>query len=82
MLSQPAVTHCFKNWYEEHQLKPENIIFIGNDENDIGCLQASGCGVIPADAHASTLAHADIILTRNGGHGAVRELCDLILSKK
>ncbi|MFL2876938.1 MAG: KdsC family phosphatase [Pontiellaceae bacterium] len=72
---------CFKNWCEKHQLKPENVIFIGNDENDIGCLQAAGCGVIPADAHASTLPHADIILTRNGGHGAVRELCDLILSK-
>ena len=72
---------CFKNWCETHQLTPENVIFIGNDENDIGCLQAAGCGVIPADAHVSTHPHADLVLTRKGGHGAVRELCDLIIEK-
>ena len=66
---------------KQHQFKHQNVIFIGNDENDIGCLQAAGCGVVPADAHASTLPHADLILTRNGGHGAVRELADLITDK-
>ena len=73
---------CFQNWCQQHQIDPQNVIFIGNDENDIGCLKAAGCGVVPADTHASTLPHADLILTRNGGHGAVRELCDLILEKQ
>jgi N-acylneuraminate cytidylyltransferase len=37
-----------------------------------------GCGVAVADAHPDVLAAADLVLTRAGGHGAVRELCDRI----
>jgi 3-deoxy-D-manno-octulosonate 8-phosphate phosphatase (KDO 8-P phosphatase) len=33
----------------------------------------------PANAHAEVLAQAHLVTTREGGHGAVRELCDLLL---
>ena len=73
---------CFSNWCKKNKFDCENVIFIGNDENDIECLKAAGCGVVPADAHSCTLIHADVVLSRNGGNGAVRELCDLILSER
>ena len=56
------------------------VVFVGNDVNDVQCLRLAGCGVVPADAHPEAAAHADIVLTKPGGRGAVRELADLILA--
>lgn len=55
-------------------------IFVGNDLPDIDCLDAVGFGVVVADAHPQAKLHADLVLMRPGGSGAVRELCDIILS--
>ena len=38
-----------------------------------------GCGVLVADAHEDVMPLARIVLENNGGDGAVRELCDLIM---
>lgn len=70
---------CFISWCDNHQINPSNVIFIGNDENDIECLKAAGYSVVPADAHISTLPYADLILKNKGGQGAIRELSDLII---
>jgi N-acylneuraminate cytidylyltransferase len=56
-----------------------NTVFVGNDVNDVACLQAVGCGVVPADAHPDARARAHVVLACAGGQGAVRELCDSIL---
>ena len=64
---------------EDRRAVLSNTVFVGNDVNDLACLQAAGCGVVPADAHPDARARAQIILTHDGGQGAVRELCDAIL---
>ena len=56
-----------------------NTVYVGNDINDLSCLKAVGCAVVPADAHADVRPHAHVVLTCAGGHGAVRELCDAII---
>ena len=71
----------FQGWCKEQQLEMSDIIYVGNDENDIACLSAAGFGVVPRDAHESAKNSADLILTKDGGRGAVRELCDLILKR-
>ena len=38
-----------------------------------------GWPIAVADAHPQVLQAAKVILTRAGGHGAVRELCDRVL---
>lgn len=65
---------------EERKLKPAQVVFVGNDVNDLPCFPVAGCAAAVADAHSSVLQAADIRLSRPGGHGAVRELCDLILA--
>ena len=60
----------------------DDIAYLGNDINDIACLKAAGIGVVPADAHPSALAAADVILSCSGGQGAIRELADLILEQR
>ncbi len=71
---------AFRAWIDEHGLDPASVVFVGNDVNDVECLELAGCGVAVADAHPAALAVADVVLTRTGGRGAVRELAELILS--
>ncbi len=73
---------AFKGWVEQRGLDLEAVVFVGNDLNDVECLRLAGCGVVVADAHPSALAAADVVLSRRGGSGAVRELADLLLDRR
>ena len=63
-------------------IKAEEVVYIGNDWNDLPCFEIAGWAVAVADAYPDVLRAADHVLTRAGGHGAVRELCDLILENR
>jgi len=57
--------------------------YLGNDVNDADCLEAVGLPVVPADAWPEVVPLAGLVLTRRGGYGCVRELCDAVwLAKK
>jgi N-acylneuraminate cytidylyltransferase len=60
----------------ERGIAPSDVIYVGNDINDLGCMRLVGCAVAVADAHPDVRREADLLLTCAGGHGAVRELCD------
>ena len=66
---------------EKKNIEAGNVIYIGNDLNDIPCFEIAGWAVAVADAYPEVIRAADHILTRTGGHGALRELCDLILNR-
>ena len=68
-------------WLREHDIDCNNAIFVGNDVNDSECLTFVGCGVVVADAHEEVKRISKIILKNNGGKGAVRELCDMIIAR-
>ena len=72
---------ALRKYLGEHAIDPSEVVFVGNDVNDVDCLALVGCGAIVADAHASTRSAADLVLTRAGGDGAVREIADLILAQ-
>ncbi len=65
----------------ERSINPAEVIYIGNDVNDLVCFPHVGCAVVPIDAEPDVIKQADISLTRRGGHGAVRELCDILIAK-
>ena len=71
-----------KNMLAERKLDASRAVYVGNDINDLPCFEIAGWAVAVADALPEVLRAADFILEKRGGHGAVRELCDLILSKK
>jgi N-acylneuraminate cytidylyltransferase len=58
-----------------------SIVYVGNDVNDVGCMEAAGFSIAVADAHPRAREKADFVLSQRGGHGAVRELCDLLLQR-
>ena len=56
--------------------------YLGNDINDAECLAEVGLAVVPSDAWAEVMPLAGMVLTRAGGNGCVRELCDAIWNAK
>ena len=55
---------------------------MGDDTPDLPLFAAAGAAFCPADAHARVQAAADWIAPSRGGHGAVREVADLILEAR
>ncbi len=74
-------TGILKREQAKRGVDPAETIFVGNDLNDLPAFPLVGWGVAVADAEAEVLRQADFVLSKNGGHGAVREICDLILSR-
>ena len=64
---------------EQKKVRAEETIYIGNDLNDLPCFEIAGWSVAVADAYPEVLRAADFVLTKPGGRGAVRELCEMIL---
>lgn len=65
----------------EQGIDPAQVVYVGNDVNDLPCMAQVGCAAAVADAHPAVLAQADLILEHSGGDGAIREICELILEK-
>jgi N-acylneuraminate cytidylyltransferase len=82
---------CLQGWKDKGQalqqllqeqgLDPAQVVYVGNDVNDLPCMAQVGCAVTVADAHPAVLAQADLVLEHNGGDGAIREICELILER-
>ncbi len=60
---------------------PANAIYIGNDLNDLPCFAVAGWAVAVADSVPSVRRSADHVLKAAGGHGALREVCDMVLAR-
>lgn len=56
------------------------IAYVGNDLNDLPCMQIVGLPIAVADAWPAVLPSARFVTTRHGGHGAAREVCDWFLA--
>jgi YrbI family 3-deoxy-D-manno-octulosonate 8-phosphate phosphatase len=72
---------ALKNLLSRKGVEPANVIFMGNDVNDLPCFEIAGWSVAVADAYPEVLRAADYVLQAAGGHGAPRELFDLVLNK-
>ena len=60
-------------------LAAEHIAHAGDDLPDLAAFDACGLAFAVADAHPTVRERADYVTRLPGGHGAVREICDLIL---
>ena len=52
---------------------------MGDDWPDLPVMRRAALSCAPPNAHAQVLAAANFVTRASGGHGAVRELCDLLL---
>ena len=65
---------------KKRNLSSDQVIYLGNDVNDLSCFPLVGLAVAVADAHPAVIERAQLVLYKRGGQGAVRELCDLLLN--
>jgi len=52
---------------------------MGDDFPDLAALRIAGVSVAPADAAEEIRSLVDIVTVSNGGRGAVREICEVVL---
>lgn len=85
-LKMPCVQGCADKGAEltrlarQRNLSLQQIAFVGNDLNDRGCLQSVALPIVVQDAHADVVELGLYRTQAAGGHGAVREVCDLFES--
>ena len=73
---------ALQKWLAVHNLSSQQCIYVGNDINDLECLQYVGISVSPADAHESVSHAVTWKLSNMGGRGAIRELSDVLIEVK
>ncbi|MDH4027464.1 MAG: acylneuraminate cytidylyltransferase [Nitrospirota bacterium] len=70
---------CLLKLAKELKLKTDEIAYMGDDVNDIEVLKTVGFSACPKNALEKVKAAVDHICSKQGGSGAVREVCDMIL---
>ncbi len=66
----------------ELKVKPEEASYMGDDTNDVAPMVLAGFAACPADAAEEAQNVAHFVSEKNGGHGAVRELVELVLKEQ
>ena len=64
---------------KQEKLSWDDVCYVGDDIVDLGPLKKAGVGVAVANAVAEAHAAADFTTRAAGGHGAIREVIEMIL---
>lgn len=64
----------------EKCISMENVLYIGDDINDLEAIKAVGYGCSVANGREEVKLVAKYVTRTRGGEGAVREICDLIVN--
>ena len=72
----------FQDWAKKNNLKPEEILYMGDDIPDLCLFPLVALSCAPSDASVVALKKACWVSRFPGGHGAVRELAEFILKSQ
>lgn len=91
-MAELGVEHLYQNCRDKaavldallvrFNLAAEQTAFMGDDAIDLPAMARAGLALAPADAHRDVLCRADWIAEAQGGRGAAREACDLLLDAR
>ena len=73
---------CLKRIIDRYGLTCEEVAYIGDDLNDLSCINYVGLSACPADSVQTVKAAVSYICIHNGGYGAVREFIEKIENKE
>ncbi len=71
---------CVNTLLTELGLSADEAGYMGDDVMDLAVMGLCGFSAAPANGHDSVLQRAALVTRKQGGHGAVREVCDFILA--
>jgi len=69
-------------YMKEKGLKPEEIVFMGDDIPDLRVMQAVGMAACPADAATEVKNISHFVSVKSGGKGCVRDLIEQTLKEQ
>lgn len=69
----------FKEYIELYSIKPEQVLYMGDDIPDYHVMQLVGLPTCPQDASPEIKAISKYISHKNGGRGAVREVIEQVM---
>ena len=69
----------FLKFCQRHGLRPEEVVYAGDDIPDIPVLLTAGLSAAPADAAPEVKEVCDYVSLFKGGHGFVRDLIEQVL---
>ena len=72
----------FEEWLKNTGLKPEEVVYAGDDIPDYEAMQHAGLSVAPADAASEIKEIAKYISPLNGGQGVGREIIEQVMKAK
>lgn len=67
---------------DETGLLPGQMAFMGDDLPDLPLMKRVGLAIAVKNAHSLVAESADMVTSAGGGQGAVREICDALLTAK
>ncbi|MGR2753616.1 cytidylyltransferase domain-containing protein [Agromyces arachidis] len=73
---------ALREWAAARGIRLDRVAYLGNDRGDIPALDLVGWPIAVPDAAPDALERARHVLQRHGGHGAVRELAELVLAAR
>jgi N-acylneuraminate cytidylyltransferase len=68
-----------KKFSKKSGIEMSHIAFMGDDLNDLSCMENVGVSACPSDAMEEIKRIATYVSRHKGGRGAVREFCDWLL---
>ncbi len=78
-LGSPDKVATFKEYIELYQIKPELVLYMGDDIPDYHVMQLVGLPTCPQDASPEIKAISKYISHHNGGKGAVRDVIEQVM---
>lgn len=66
----------------EAGVAPEEILYMGDDVQDLAPMRFAGIAVTVPNGRPEVRAIARHVTVAHGGHGAIREICDLLLKSR
>ncbi len=67
---------------QQYDVTPSEIVYIGDDVNDVNLLKLVGLAAVPKDGTQIAKKVSNYICKTNGGKGVFREVAEFILSSK
>lgn len=78
-LGTPDKVATFDEYVDVYQIKPEQVLYMGDDIPDYHVMKLVGLPTCPQDACAEIKSIAAYISHKNGGQGAVRDVIEQVL---
>jgi len=74
--------HAFAEITKKLNIDPANVAYVGDDVVDLPVMVQVGLAIAVQDAHSMVLKHSHWQTPSNGGHGAGRDVCEMLMEAR